>query len=446
MRFFERPGVRTGFLVLVLFTLIAGDAWRYTVGWVGFGVLTVLVTAASVALIVLQRRRWRLSSIPYPLAAFLVYAVLSVTWSFYPAATALGIAATLITTIVGAALAVTYSWREILRCLGLALRLVLGLSLLFELVVAVFVRGPVLPIVASPGVDYSTLETIPKMLYWSRNELFEVFDGGRIQGIVGNSALLAFAAIVGVIVFALQLADGSARRGGSIFWLAVAAATLLFTRSATVTVALVAVAAVAAAILLVRRAPTPRARALTYGGALVVLAAGIGAVVVFHEQILGLLGKSDDLTGRIGIWEGVIGLAQQRPAFGWGWVSYWIPWVAPFNDPAFFRNGVQQTHAHNAWLDVWLQLGVVGVVLLGALVLSALARSWSFAADRPQVVPAEQPRHTVVSLLPVLLLVALLVQSLAESRLLVEFGWVMMTAIAIKTKAGEPAPRDVSSP
>ena len=443
MRFFERPAVRAGFLVLVLFTLIAGDAWRYTVGWVGFGVLTVLVTAASVALIVLQRGRWRLSSIPYPLAAFLAYAVLSVTWSYYPAATALGIIATLITTIAGAAIAVTYTWRELLRCLGLALRLVLGLSLLFELVVAIFVRAPVLPLVPSPGMDYSTLDTIPKMLYWSRNELFEVFDGGRIQGILGNSALLAFAAIVGVIVFALQLADGSTRRRSSIFWLVVAAAALLFTRSATVTVALVAVAAVAAVILLVRRAPTPRARALTYGGALVVLAAGVGGVSVFREQLLGLLGKSDDLTGRVGIWHGVIGLAEQRPAFGWGWVSYWIPWIAPFNDPAFFRNGVQQTHAHNAWLDVWLQLGIVGVVLLAALVLSTLVRSWSFAADRPQVVPAEQPRYTVVSLLPLLLLVALLVQSLAESRLLVEFGWVMLVAIAIKTKAGEPSPRAV---
>ena len=438
MRFFERPGVRSGFLVLVLFTLLAGDAWRYTIGWVGFGVLVVLVAAASVVLIVAQRDRWRLSGFPYPLAAFLLLATLSIAWSFYPAATGLGIAATLITTTVGTAIAVTYSWRDLLRCLGLALRLVLGLSLLFEFVVAAFVRHPVLPLMPSPGIDYAALpDKIPKMLFWSRNELFEVLDGGRIQGIVGNSALLAFVAIVGVIVFALQFADRSVKRRWSIVWLAVAVANLLFTRSATVTVALVVVVAVTLAILLVRRAPTPRARAITYGGILAVVAVGVVTAIVFHRQILALLGKSEDLTGRLGIWEGVIGLAQQRPVFGWGWVSYWIPWVAPFNDPAFFRNGVQQTHAHNAWLDVWLQLGIVGVVVLAALVLSALVLSWSFAVDRAQDLPGQPQPHTAVSLLPLLLLTALIVQSLAESRLLVEFGWALLVVIAIKTKAGE---------
>jgi O-antigen ligase len=98
---------------------------------------------------------------------------------------------------------------------------------------------------------------------------------------------------------------------------------------------------------------------------------------------------------------------------------------------------VQQTHAHNAWLDVWLQVGIVGLVIFAALVLSALARSWSLAVDRAQVAPGEPQPYTAVSLLPVLLLTALIVQSLAESRLLVEFGWTMLVLIAVKTKAEE---------
>ena len=80
---------------------------------------------------------------------------------------------------------------------------------------------------------------------------------------------------------------------------------------------------------------------------------------MFWNALLGLFGKSDDLTGRLDIWNAVIGLAAQRPWFGWGWVGYWPPWVEPFDGLAV-RNGVEYLQAHNAWLDVWLQLGIVG--------------------------------------------------------------------------------------
>ena len=68
--------------------------------------------------------------------AFLVIATVSIAWSFYPGATALGVVTTWLTTIVAAAIATTFTWQEVLRGLGIALRFVLGLSLLFELIVA----------------------------------------------------------------------------------------------------------------------------------------------------------------------------------------------------------------------------------------------------------------------------------------------------------------------
>ena len=89
----------------------------------------------------------------------------------------------------------------------------------------------------------------------------------------------------------------------------------------------------------------------------------------------------------------MIGLAQQRPVLGWGWVSYWPPWVPPFDD-LISRNGVQVMHAHNAWLDVWLQLGIVGLIVVGALVLSTFVRAWLFAVDPPQVWQATRPIHS----------------------------------------------------
>ena len=433
----ESLRARTAFLVLTLFTLMAGDAWRYTVGWTGFAILAGLLAAASVIVLVLQRDRWNVGGLPYPLIAFLVLTVLSLMWSYYPGATALGLAATWCTVAVGAAVAVTFSWAEILRGLGLALRFVLGMSLLFEFVVAAFIGRPVLPPVPEPGIDYANLpDKIPPMLFWSRDELFRVFDDGKIQGIVGNSTLLSFVALLGIIVFGIQLASGLVRKRWGLFWLAIAVVNLAFSRSATNLLGLIAVIAVVVAVLLVRRAATPRAVVTTYLGLIVVAIGGIMGALAVRAQLLALLGKSPDLTNRTQIWRDVSELSQQRPMLGWGWVSYWVPWVKPF-DTLAENNGIRQLHAHNAWIDVWFQLGIIGLIVFGALIVSTLSRSWLIAVDRPRVSVSDPGSHNTASLLPLLLLIALLVQSVAESRLLVEFGLFTIAVLAVKTKRPE---------
>lgn len=431
--------VRHALLVLVLSLALAGDAWRYSAGWWVFGALSVLASIGAAVYLVLERRRWSVGSLPYPLVVFVALATLSLAWSAYPGATALGLLTTWMLVVTGVALAIAYSWEELLRGLGTLLRIVLAASLVFELFVSVVLQRPVLPLWVQPGVDYSLYEKIPKMLYWSRNELFEVFDEGRIQGIVGNANHLGFLALLAAVVFAIELADRRLRRRWhSVAWLAVAAVTLVCTRSATVTVALVATAAVIGVVLLLRREATPRARRWTYAGLAAALVAAAAVVLFARDTLLELLGKSPDLTGRFGIWEKVIALAQERPAFGWGWVSYWVPWAEPFQDLAF-RNGVRMLQAHNAWIDVWFQLGAVGVVVFAALVLSTLVRSWLVAVDRPQRLPDRPLPFRALPLLPLAVMTALVVQSIAESRLLVEFGMLFLVLIATRTKRGDTA-------
>jgi O-antigen ligase len=377
------------------------------------------------------------TALPYPLLGFLVLATASLAWSAYPAATALGLLTTWMIAVAAVAITVTTSLARLARGLAVVLGAVLAGSLLFELFVATIIRGPILPLFSQPGVDYSPYETIPKMLYWSRNELFQVFNEGRIQGVVGNANNLGFLALLGVIVFAIMLADRSLRRRWAITGLVLSAVTIFLTRSATVTVALVGVIVVALAILALRRAATPRARLITGSGIIGVTGLGAIAAVLLRDQLLALLGKSSDLTGRLGIWDAVIALGQQRPVAGWGWVSYWVPWAAPFDELAF-RNGVRQLQAHNAWIDVWFQLGVIGLVVFAALVISTVARSWSLAVDRPQHVPDHGDAYRAVTLLPILVLAALLVQSAAESRILVEYGWAFLVIFAVQSKLGEP--------
>jgi exopolysaccharide production protein ExoQ len=444
MTFLARPAVRWVWLVLVLAVLLAGDAIRFTVGWTVFGILAVIVGIVAALILVADRRTWRLRDLPAPFVAFLALATLSLAWSAYPGATALGLLTTWLIAIAAVAIGLTVPPARLIRALAAVIGGVLALSIVFELVVATIIRRPVLPLFPQPGVDYSQYETIPKMLYWSRNELFEVFDEGRIQGILGNANNLGFLALLGLIVFALAAADELLRRPVAMTGVALSALTIFLTRSATVTVALVAVLAVAAAALAMRRAATPRARTVTWVSLLAIGAAGITAVIVLRETLLGLLGKSSDLTGRLGIWDAVIALAEQRPVVGWGWVSFWMPWAAPFDDLAF-RNGVRQLQAHNAWIDLWLQLGLIGVAVFAALVISALVRSWTTAVDRPQHLAGHPEPYRATALLPLLVLAALVVQSIAESRLLVEYGWALLIVMAITTKRGD-APAEAPRP
>lgn len=432
----ENPRLRMGYSLLAFSLLLAGDAWRFAFGWWVFGAAAILLTLASAWLLWRQRSRWSLIGMPLPLLLFLALAIASLFWSHYTAATALGLTTTWMIVVNAAALAVTLTWAEILRSLGIVLRVVLGLSLVFELFVSLVVRDRVLPLFGQPGVDYESYERIPGILMWSRNELFQVFDNGRIQGILGNANSLGFLALLALIVFGIQLASKRVSTFWGVAWLLVATATLLMTKSATVTVAAVGVAAVLLAALLVRRARTLGGRRIIYLVSIGALALAAILAFVLRSQILGLLGKSADLTGRFGIWQSVSELIQQRPAFGWGWVSYWVPWAEPFNDLATHA-GIRQLQAHNTWLDVAFQLGFVGLIVFIALVGAALVKAWQHAVDRPQEAPGRPLKHHAITLLPLLVLVALVVQSFAESRLITEYGFALLIIVAIKTKRRE---------
>ncbi|RWZ68535.1 O-antigen ligase domain-containing protein [Labedella populi] len=419
-----RTVVATAVSTLGLVVAFGGDGWRNLLTWPGYIALCIVVSTSCAVVLVRSRPRLRWSTTPKSLVAFLALAVVSLAWSAYPGPTAATLVGTLMTTIVGCTVALSLDWHGVERVLGSSLRWLIGLSLVFELVVATIVRAP-LPRPWDPrGAD------APLMDLWSRDVLFE---GDRIQGWVGNANLLGIIALLGIIVFAVQLADGSVRRSSGYVWLALAAITFGLTRSSTMMIAAVACIIVLCAALLARRA-SPRGRLALYGAGAAVAAVVVVVAVGFRGAALDLLGKSADLTGRVDIWAGVTELAARRPWFGWGYSSPWLPGAVPFDEP-IVRNGVEQLQAHNAWLDVWLQLGVVGLVLFAAVIVSVLWRSWFIAIDRPRTGLADDSPYSISALLPVLVAVVLVVQSLMESRILIESGWVLLVALAVATKA-----------
>ncbi|GAA1803760.1 O-antigen ligase family protein [Agromyces neolithicus] len=421
----RRNALISAYPTLALFTLLAGQFWRNLLGWWGFGIVAGVVIVGAVVLIATTKPAWTWRRVPKSTFVFLVIATLSIAWSFYPGASALGVLLTLVTTLVAVALAICLPWARFVHALSAAIKWVLALSLLFELWVAVFIREPLLP----NFPDFEPDGKLPMAFYWSRSLLF---DGGPVEGIVASRNLLGMVALLGLIVFGTLLAAGTMRRGWGITWLAVAGLTFVLTRSATVILVAVIVLIALAFALWTRRVGPNRRRGV-YVTAAGVLVASVTLLAVFWNSLLELFGKGDDLTGRLDIWNSVMGMVAERPWAGWGWVGYWNPFVEPFDDLAV-RKGVVYLQAHNAWLDVWMQVGIIGLLAFAAIVIGALWRSWFLSVDRPVDASGRALPYSAASLLPLLVLIALIGQSLAESRILVESGWALLIAIAWATK------------
>ena len=78
--------------------------------------------------------------------------------------------------------------------------------------------------------------------------------------------------------------------------------------------------------------------------------------------------------------------------------------------------GAPHESALNAYLDVTLQLGAVGLILFGGMCALAFARGWVMASER---------RSSVYLWMP-LILTVILVTSLAESFTLEGPGWLLL--------------------
>jgi O-antigen ligase len=353
--------------------------------------------------------------VPVPLALLLALMALSVIWSQYREATSLGLALQLISTLFAIFLANQFGWRQLLNIFGNLIRFILVTSLFFEIWAGIF--GPIKPIF--PNYEG---HTPPSASYlWSQGNLF---DSQRIQGIVGNANLLAFIAVLGALLFLVEYIVTNRSKNIPLASIGLAILLAVLAKSAGMTLAVfVIVFAAAIAILAEGRARPTRHRiyrvAIGFVGFMALVA------LVYRVELFDLLGKSADASGRFYIWETVLGLIWEKPIEGWGWISYWIPGVQPF-DGLIVIGGVPMYQAHNAYLDTWLQVGIFGLILLGWLMIATFVRLWRVAV-----------RHTnPLYLYPLFIFLVIAAQSLTESRLLVEISWVLLVLVA--TKSREP--------
>lgn len=396
-----------------IYVLLAGDSLRYSIGWFGWGAVLAALFATSMFLFFKNEPLQAIKLVPWPLWTLFAWMGISTIWSAYPAFTALATFAQLATTAFALFLVSLFSWRHLLRVFANVLRFTLLASFVMEFIAAAMLQGPIAPIFK----NYSGEKPPAAAFYWIQGHLF---DGERIQGVVGNSNLLAFVGMLGVVVFLVEFAIIGTKRWVSAWSITAALLAILLAKSAGIGFAMSAIA-VAAVVSIAAEGKDRDTRhkyyriAWAFAGTVAIL------VAVYRAEVFEFFGKSPDMTGRSGIWKLVLGLLEQKPVLGWGWISHWVPGVEPFEGLVYIRH-VPYYQAHNAYLDVAMQLGLVGAAIFALLMLITFVRLWRLAV-----------RHTsALYLWPILIFVGLSVWSLTESRMLIEIGWVLLMVFAIK--------------
>jgi len=373
-----------------------------TLGWAGF--LAAIVTALALMLLSFLARqeevRWR-ALLPISLLVFLVWTTASLIWSWYQWATAAGIIYLFAFTLIGLFVAISRDSIQIVRAFGDVLRVVLALSLGIEIFSGILIDMP-LPFLAVHG-NLGSL--------------------GPISGIEESRDQLGLVAIIGAISFATEHRTRSVPRLTSVLSLVLAGACIVLTQSPVIAFATIVVGVAALVIYLLRRVRAERRQLWQF----IVLGLAIvsaGVLFAVRGPVIALFNAGGTLDNRVDVWRQVIGLASQNGLQGWGWIGPWRVSIFPFSAIAA-ASPRPVGSALNAFLDIWLQLGFIGLVIFVGMVGLAFSRSWLLAGSR----------RSVVFAWPAAALVALIIVSLAESSILSAFGW--MTFVICCTKASQ---------
>ncbi len=155
------------------------------------------------------------------------------------------------------------------------------------------------------------------------------------------------------------------------------------------------------------------------------------SVFVFDPKILSILsvvGKDDTFTGRTAIWSGALEAIQSRPLTGFGLRGFFLPSYResslPYpGDDLVARLQWPVPNAHNAFLQVLLDLGLVGLLMFSALLIKALRKALRLNFSHDQSQRAQR-------LWPIVVLSLALIYSVTEIDLyLPASGWVCLVFI-----------------
>lgn len=352
--------------------------------WTGiYGVTLILISR-------IWRRTIRIWKIDKFLVLLIMVALLSFFWSDAPSITLRRCVALLGTTVFGVYLTARYTLREQLQLLGWALGICAVLSFLFALVVP------------SLGISSGIHEGAWRGIYVHKNVL------GR---------LMVLCILVSFLLFQGRGNDHQRLFSGVLLVLSVCLLVLSVSKTALVLF-----------ISFLMLVPFFRALRLNYRLLLIYLLVVVGLTwglvgwLLSHtEELASSLGRDMTLTGRTNLWPIVVEMIKERPLFGFGYNAFWLGWQG--ESRYVWLTSFEAVHAHNGYLDLTLDLGLLGLgVFIAGFFLNFL-----------RALMSARNTETMEGLWPVLYLTFMLLYNITESSILTRNGifWILYVATAL---------------
>ena len=398
-RVLASPKFAAALTLAILATAFSTHLLRSVMGWAGLiGVLGGLVVLAVLSL--LARRpivEWH-GLLPISIIVFVAWCALSGVWSGYVSETIIGVGYQITVGFLAIYVALVRDTFQVVRATGDVLRVLLGLSIVLEVLSGLLLDLPIAFLDVVGDIDQL----------------------GPIQGIFGSRNVFGLIALIAAVTFYVELRARSIPRSLGLGSMWLAGICLVLTRSPVVVVVAICVTVAALALYRLRRTPVAGRRMLQLGLLSAALVAA-GAAWLGRTAIIDTLNAGSEFEARSSLWREMWRLVELHPLEGWGWAGFWPQDVTPYGWLEFTTGRMHQTGL-NAYLDVYFQVGLIGFLAFLALVLLAFVRSWLLASNKRSLVYVWAP----------LILVTLLVSSAAESTILFEFGWLLLVICSVK--------------